>query len=146
VEGFLSLASTALTQLAGSGRGPGPLQYFGAAACIIVGSSAFVATIGCLIAALWVATPPEWGPAAPALLSAAALALLCGAIALVIQALLRRSSPPPARDTLMELVKHPDLLSLLRNHVGELLLAAAVAGLISGSTAGRPSRDTKRRP
>lgn len=145
MEGLLAFASTALTQLAGSGRNPRPSQYFGAAACAVLGGVAFLAMAGCLIAALWIAVPPEWGAAAAPLLSAAVLALVCGVIALIVQALLRRSSSPLRQDTLMELVQHSDLLGLLRNHVGELLIAAAVAGLVSGSASGRPSRDSQPR-
>jgi len=138
MEGFLALVTTALKQLAASGQGPRPARYFGAVAAAILGAVAFVAMGGCLIAALWRAAPPEWGPAASPRLAAAALAMVSGITVLVVGGLLRRSPPPPPRNTLVEILQHPDLHSLLRNHLGELLIAATVAGLVSGSATRPP--------
>jgi len=145
MEGFLALVTTALKELAVSGQGPRPARYVGAGAAAILGAVMFVAMGGCLVAALWRAVPPEWGPAASPLLAAAALALACGVAALVVMALLRRSPPPPPpRNALVEMLEHTDLPGLIRHHLAELLIGAIVAGLVSGS-ATRPAPEPRPR-
>ena len=145
MEGFLALVTTALKELAVSGQGPRPARYVGAGAAAILGAVMFVAMGGCLVAALWRAVPPEWGPTAAPLLAAAALLLASGIAVLVVMALLRRSPPPPVpRNALVEVLQHTDLQGLIRNHLGELLIAATIAGLVSGSTT-RPPPDARPR-
>lgn len=146
MEGFLGLVTTALKEFAVSRQGPRPARYLGAGAAAVLGAVSIVAMGGCLIAALWRAVPVEWGPAAAPLLAAAALAIACGIIALGVMALLRRSPPPTApRNTLVEILQHPDLHGLIRDHLGELLIAAAVAGLVVSGSTGRPSSEPRSR-
>jgi hypothetical protein len=103
-------------------------RFVGVAICGVLALIVVIAAVACGVSAfcLWLA--PQLGAATAALVAMAALVVVALILGLGVVALARRSSRP----ALHNIVDSKELSSLVENHLPELLIAAAVGGLIFG--------------
>ena len=97
---------------------------FGVLALIVV-----VAAVACGVTAFCLWLVPKLGAALAALVTMAVLVVIALILGLGAIATMRRSPTKPA---LHDLIDPKELTSLVENHLPELLIAAAVGGLIFG--------------
>jgi FtsH-binding integral membrane protein len=97
---------------------------FGALALIVI-----LAAVACGVTAFCLWLVPKLGAALAALVTMAALVVIALILALGAVAMARRRSPTPA---LNDLFDAKELSSLVEKHLPELLIAAAVGGLVFG--------------
>jgi hypothetical protein len=97
---------------------------FGALALIVT-----VAAIACGVSAFCLWLVPKLGPALAALVTMGALLIVALLLAVVAMAVARRRAQPPA---LQDLFDPNELSGLVEKHLPELLIAAAVGGLVFG--------------
>ncbi len=97
-----------------------------------------IAAIGCAIGALWVEVLPATGLAGAWLIVTLALIVLGVAFAAIAYRLTRRAPPPPLTTGLEDLLRAPNLMPFIHDHKTELLLGAAIIGLLLGSRSQTP--------
>jgi hypothetical protein len=97
---------------------------FGALALIVT-----IAAIACGVSAFWLWLVPKLGPALAALVTMGALLIVALLLAVVAMAIARRRAQPAA---LQDLFDPNELSGLVEKHLPELLIAAAVGGLVFG--------------
>ena len=107
-------------------------QLMLATLCAIVAAAAMVASIACVIGALWIFLLPRLGPVGAPLVIAGVLLTF----AIILLAITRRLSR--RRQAVVSAGPDPTLIlgeatDLFRKHKGSMLLAALVAGLIVGN-------------
>jgi hypothetical protein len=111
-----------------------------AAWCVTLATAFAIASVGCVVTALWVFVLPEVGPVGAPLIAAAALFLVCLPLLLIAQSVLRRPRQTlPARalpDAAIPALLIAEASRLLEENKGAALLAA----LLAGATAGNPNR------
>jgi hypothetical protein len=114
--------------------------------CLILAVWAGIAAIGCAAAALWSYALPTQGPVGAALIVTLAFLILAAALALTawIEVHQRRKVEPPTPDFAEQAMKLGQQLShvlpsgdeigkLVKDNAGTLVLAALVAGIVSGT-------------
>lgn len=103
-------------------------RFVGVAICGALALIIGIAAVACGVSAfcLWLA--PQLGAATAALVAMAALVVVALILGLGAVALARRSSRPALRN----IVDSKELSGLVENHLPELMIAAAVGGLIFG--------------
>jgi hypothetical protein len=140
MERALRLAATILTQFVEvrgeSHRSPNAVAGI---ICVLVAAVAILAAAGLLISSLWFAIPVEWGPTAAPLVCTAIL-VLASAVLILVAIILRRHRPADSFNPLGKLIQQVDSAKLLHDHLVDLLVVAAVLGLLTGSNA-RPRGD-----
>jgi hypothetical protein len=128
-EEIIKLAARVLFQeMASPYRAAFERRIGGVLACGLLAFIAGLAGVGCGIAALWLWLAPLLGPAAAAAISMGVLlaaALILGLVA----ARFARRSPATA---LTDLLDSKEISGALDRHLPELLIAAAVGGLLFG--------------
>lgn len=100
-------------------------------AVVVCGVLAFIAGMAgvvCGVAAFWLWLTPIIGPAEAALVSAIVLLLIALVLGLVGAGFARRSPS----DALTDVLKSKELSNAVEKHLPELVIAAAVGGLIFG--------------
>jgi hypothetical protein len=128
-EELLNLAARVVfQQLAAPYRAAFQRRFIGVAICGVLAFIAGMAGIICGVLALWLWLRPLVGPA-PAALVCAALLLLMALILGLVAASFARRAPPVA---LGDVLKSKELGAALDKHLPELMIAAAVGGLILG--------------
>jgi hypothetical protein len=128
-EELLNLAARVVfQQLAAPYRAAFERRFIGVAVCGVLAFIAGMAGIVCGVLALWLWLTPLVGPAPAALICAAALLLIALILGLVAASFARRA--PPA--VLGDVLKGAELGAALGKHLPELMLAAAIGGLILG--------------
>jgi len=135
MERLFRLAAPVLLESVFAARKP---QFGASAATALAGLAglailAVTAAAACLLAALWNWSLPEWGPVGAPLICAAALAIAAAVLALAVAMLRRRRPAPPPLAAVAALLPDIDGQRLLRDHLGDILLAALLAGLVSGT-------------
>jgi HAMP domain-containing protein len=141
MEGLVKLAVSLIAQRAlGSERGYRPPHILAAMACGLAAAFVMAAALGCLVAALWREALPAAGPVGAPAICAGALILLCGLLALAAALLMRRRSPPSI-SPLVDLFQNVDAGYFIRNHKVDMLMGAALLGLLAGVGA-RSSRSS----
>jgi hypothetical protein len=104
-------------------------RIVGAVVCGVLGFVASVAGFVCAVAAFWYWLAPKLGPAVAALVCAAALLLVAIVLGLIAARCARR--PPSA--ALQDVLNSKEIVALLEKHLPELMIAAAIGGLIFGA-------------
>lgn len=87
--------------------------------------------IGCLIAALWIFTAPQLGPAAAALVAAAALGL-CTLVLVASLLLVKHRARRPSANAPDWTLLRGEAKRLWKDDKAALLLTALIAGLLTG--------------
>lgn len=140
METALRLAATILTQIVEVRRDSHrPPNAAATIICLAIAVVAILAAAALLISSLWFGIPVEWGPATAPLVCAAIL-VLASAVLILIAIILRRHRPADSFEPLGSLLQQVEGAKLLHDHLVDLLVAAAVLGLLTGSNA-RPRRD-----
>lgn len=99
------------------------------------------ASVGCALAALWIALLPMVGPWAAPLICAGALALVAAALCCGGYLLTRSHNPSPtAGGTLAAAVESGDFAPLIHEHKWILLVLAALGGIASAEKSRKSSR------
>ena len=112
-------------------------RFIGVAICGVLALIIAIAAVACGVGAFWLWLAPQLGAAAAALVTMAALIVIAAVLGLVAVALARRPRGPALRDVfdsreLSGLVSK-GVSGLVGNHLSDLLIAAAIAGLIFGT-------------
>jgi ABC-type spermidine/putrescine transport system permease subunit II len=103
-------------------------RIVGAAICGIVALIAIIAAVVCGVAAFWHWLTPTLGATTAALVTMAALVVIGLILGLTAVALLRRSPSSALRDVF----DAKEIGKLIEGHLPELMLAAAIGGLLFG--------------
>jgi uncharacterized membrane protein YedE/YeeE len=103
-------------------------RFVGAAICGVLALIVLIAAVACGVGAFWLWLAPYLGEATAALVTMAALIVTALILGLGAVALARRSPSPALRD----IFDSKELSSLVENHLPELMIAAAIGGLIFG--------------
>jgi hypothetical protein len=141
MEGLVKLAVSLLAQHAlGNDRGHRPPHILAAMACGFAAALVMAALLGCLIAALWREVLPAAGPVGAPAICAGALILLCAVLALAAVRLMGRPNPAPP-SPLADLFQNFEAGHFIRNHKFDMLMGAALLGLLTGVVA-RSSRSS----
>lgn len=128
-EELIKLAARMVVgQVASPYRGALERRLVGAAICGILALIVIATAVACGVAALCLWLAPKLG-AGPAALVAMALLAVIGLILGLGAMVLARRPPVPA---LQDLFDPKELSSLVEHHLPELMIAAAVGGLIFG--------------
>lgn len=128
-EEIIKLAVRVLVQQVGAPYRAAFDRRFGAiVVCGVLAFIAGLAGIGCAIAALWLWLAPILGPAEAALISAAVLLIIALIFGLVGVRYLRQSPS----DALTDILKSKEISSVVEKHLPELMIAAAIGGLLFG--------------
>jgi uncharacterized membrane protein YedE/YeeE len=122
------VARTVLQQIATPYRAAFERRIIGVAICGVLGLVLVVAAVACGVSAfcLWLA--PKFGAATAVLVAMAALIVIALILGFIAVALARRAP----RSALQDAFDVKELSSLVEKHLPELLIAAAVGGLIFG--------------
>jgi len=103
-------------------------RIVGAAICGILAVIIIVAAVVCGVGAFWLWLAPRLGGASAALVTMAALIVIALILGLCAVAFARRSP----RAALQDVLSSKELGSLVEKHLPELMIAAAVGGLLFG--------------
>jgi hypothetical protein len=103
-------------------------RIVGAAICGLLALIVIVAAVACGVAAFWLWLTPMLGATTAALVSMAALVVLALILGLVAVAFIRRSPSSALRDVF----DSKEIGNLLQGHLPELMIAAAIGGLLFG--------------
>jgi hypothetical protein len=103
-------------------------RFVGAAVCCLVALIVIIAAVACGVGAFWLWLTPQLGAGMAALVSMAVLIVIALILGLVAVALVRRSP----RSALHEVFESKELGSLVEKHLPELMIAAAIGGLLFG--------------
>jgi hypothetical protein len=136
VEYLLGLLAPVLGQLAiadSRSRASGAIADLALLGLAVLG---MMAAAGCLVAALWLAALPRFGPAEAPVMCAIIL-IVISAVLIVIGtgALRRKKATPEPAPALIELLQKVDTERLVRDHKADLLIGALVVGLLTGVVA-----------
>jgi hypothetical protein len=121
-------ARIVLQQVATPYRAALERRIVGAVICGLVALIVVIAAITCGIAAFWLWLTPMLGPTEAALVSMAALVVVALILGFTAVALLRRSPSSALRDVF----DGKEIANLIEGHLPELMIAAAIGGLIFG--------------
>lgn len=128
-EDLLGLAArVALHQLVAPSRVAVKRRIIGVIVCGVLAVIATLGALGWASAALWLWLAIHIGPAQAALVVMGALLLTLLVLALII----RRLTRPPKAPALANLVSSKDLTKMLESHLPQLVIAAAIGGLLFG--------------
>jgi hypothetical protein len=103
-------------------------RIVGAAICGVLALIVVIAAVACGVGAFWLWLAPQLGGGTAALVSMAVLIVVALILALAAVALARRSPSSALHDVF----DSKELGGLVENHMPELMIAAAVGGLIFG--------------
>jgi hypothetical protein len=103
-------------------------RIIGAAICGLIALIVIIAAVACGVAAFWLWLTPTLGATTAALVSMAALVVLALILGLTAVALARRSPSSALR----EVFDSKEISNLIEGHLPELMIAAALGGLIFG--------------
>jgi uncharacterized membrane protein YedE/YeeE len=103
-------------------------RLIGAAICGVLALIIVFAAVACGVSAFCLWLVPKLGAALAALVTMAALIIVALVLGLIAVAFARRSP----RSALQDVFDAKELTGLVENHLPELLIAAAVGGLIFG--------------
>jgi FtsH-binding integral membrane protein len=125
-------AGLALRQLASRYRAAVKRRVIGTAVCAFLAFIVLLSALACAVGACWLWLAPQLGQVQAALVCMGVLLVVAIILALAARhfagARVRRS-PPAAVD---DLVANAELSGFLEKHMVELLIAAAVTGLVLG--------------
>jgi hypothetical protein len=102
----------------------------GVVVCGALAGLAGLAGLGCGIAALWLWLSPLMGEAEAALLCM--LTLLVAAFLLLLGAIYFSRHRPVANPVLKDVLNNKELIGMLEKHIPDLVIAAAIAGIVFG--------------
>jgi uncharacterized membrane protein YedE/YeeE len=103
-------------------------RFVGAAICGVLALIIIIAAVACGIGAFWLWLTPQLGAGTAALVTMAVLVVIALILALAAIALARRSPGSALHDVF----DSKELSSLVEKHLPELVIAAAIGGLIFG--------------
>jgi hypothetical protein len=103
-------------------------RIVGVAICGLLALIVIVAAVACGVGAFWLWLAPHLGASTAALITMAVLIVIALILGLVAMAFARRSP----RSALHDVFDTQELSSLVANHLPQLLIAAAVGGLLFG--------------
>jgi hypothetical protein len=129
VEEIIKLAAGVLVQqLSSPYRAAVERRIGGVVVCAALGGLAGLAGLGCGLASLWLWLSPRVGDAQAGLLCAVTLLVAAFLFGLGAMSFGRRAPRSP----LAEVVNSKELLGMVEKHIPELVIAAAVGGLLLG--------------
>ena len=115
-------------QMAAPYRAAFERRIVGAAICGVLALIVVIAAVACGVGAFWFWLAPQLGAGTAALVSMAVLIVIALILALAAVALARRSPSSALHDVF----DSKELGSLVEKHLPEVMIAAAVGGLIFG--------------
>jgi uncharacterized membrane protein YedE/YeeE len=121
-------ARTLLQQIAAPYRAAFRRRLIGTAICGVLALIIGIAAVACGVSAFCLWLVPKLGAATAVLVAMAALVVIALVLGLVAVALARRSP----KSALQDAFDSKELSSLVEKHLPELLIAAAIGGLIFG--------------
>jgi len=128
-EELIKIAARAvLQQMAAPYRAAFERRFIGAAICSVLALIIIVAAVACGVSAFCLWLVPKLGAATAALVGMAALVVIALILGLTAVALARRSP----RSALHDIFDSKELSSFVENHLPELMIAAALGGLVFG--------------
>ena len=119
-------AGVLIQQLSSPYRSMFERRIAGVAVCAALGGLAAIAAVGCGVAALWLWLSPQVGGAEAGLLCALTLLVVAFLLALGAVSFSRRTPSSALKDV----INSKELAGLVGKHVPELVIAAAVGGLL----------------
>lgn len=129
-EELIKLAAGVLVQqFASPYRAAFERRIGGVVVCGVLAGLAGLAGLGCGIAALWLWLAPQMGEAEAALLCM--LTLLVAAFLLLLGAIYFGRHRPP-NPVLKDVLDNKELMRMVEKHTPDLVIAAAIAGLVFG--------------
>jgi hypothetical protein len=127
----------ALGRIVAAGRiGASAARLTAALACVALAALVVMGAVGCALAALWIAILPQVGPAYAPLIVAGVLVVIGLALLVAARLLTRRKKPAASLSATADLLL-AEGTRFFASHKSEVLLAALLAGLLSG---GKPRR------
>jgi uncharacterized membrane protein YedE/YeeE len=128
-EELIKLAARVVFQQVGAPyRAAFERRLIGAAICGVLALIIVIAAVACGVSAFCLWLVPKLGAALAALVTMAALIVAALILGLIAVAFARRSP----RSALQDVFDAKELTSLVENHLPELMIAAAIGGLLFG--------------
>jgi hypothetical protein len=145
MESLLERLAPLLVQLAfPAGDGKLAPRTMVGIACVLLATLGAAAALGCLVAALWLLAAASINPIAAPAVCAVALIIVCTILMLIGTKSLTRKKTPRVPN-LFELFNDVDGAQIIRDHKSELLIAAAVTGMLVGGSMSKRSQPGRSR-